>query len=97
MKTFWQIIDEQLDTIERDRINTYEGIKTIMPTTPGESAAPAFFGGSGGDRSLFESLSIAGWVQTWSEASYYYVATHPDTGDTLTYIEGDIYPGDIHA
>ena len=93
MKTYWQIIDEQLDTIERERTDTYDGIVAIMPSTPGMSSAPAFFGGSGGDRSLYSALSIAGWYITWSEASYYYIARHKITDETITYCEGDIYRG----
>ena len=93
MKTYWQIIDEQLDTIERERTDTYDGIVAIMPTEPGTASAPAFFGGSGGDRSLYSALSKAGWYITWSEARYYYAARHKITGETITYCEGDIYRG----
>lgn len=92
MNTFWKIIDAQLDTIEDMKPDTFEGIRQIMPTAPGESAAPAFFGGSGGDRNLWSALSVAGWVRTWSEASYHYKAMHPATGERITYCEGDIYP-----
>lgn len=94
MKTFWNSIDEQLDTIEREQIATYAGIQAIMPAIPGESMTDAFFCGSGGDRSLFSALSVAGWRMTWAEANYYYVAKHPETGEVITYVEGDIYEGD---
>lgn len=93
MNTYWQIIDAQLDTIEREGTNTYDGLVAIMPGDPGMSAASAFFGGSGGDRSLCSALSVAGWRITWSEASYHYTAQHPDTGEMITYCEGDIYRG----
>lgn len=33
------------------------------------------------------------WEVTHYEAWYYYVARHPATGETFTYIEGDLYPG----
>lgn len=92
MIDFWKIIDSQLDAIEREQTNTFAGIVAIMPSTG--SAAPAFFGGSGGDRSLFSALAKAGWVMTWAEADYHYTARHPETGETITYQEGDIYPGD---
>src|SRR5699024_12123710 len=32
----------------------------------------AFFAGSGGNRSILGTLSLVGWVRTWSQASYYY-------------------------
>jgi hypothetical protein len=94
MGDFWQNIDTQLDTIQALGIDTFEGIADILPGGNDLSAAPAFFGGSGGDRSLFSALYEAGWIRTWIEADYYYVAWHPTTGSVLTYIEGDIYPGD---
>lgn len=54
----------------------------------------AFFAGGGGDRSLWSALSVAGWHRVWSGASYCYVARHDATGETLTYIEGDVLRGD---
>lgn len=33
------------------------------------------------------------WEVIHYEAWYYYVARHPATGETFTYIEGDLYPG----
>jgi hypothetical protein len=94
---FWQQIDADLDRIEAEQPTTYAHVADILKgqTEPGISAAPAFFAGGGGDRSLFSALSVAGWRRTWAEADYYYVATHPDTGETLTYVEGDVYPGDV--
>lgn len=94
MQQYWKMIDLQLDAIEREGINTYVGITEIMPGGNDISASPAFFGGSGGDRSLFSALSVAGWRRTWAESDHYYTAQHPKTGETITYIEGDIYPGD---
>lgn len=55
----------------------------------------AFFAGSGGDGTVMEALTDAGWRVTWAEASYYYVMTAPD-GSSITYIEGDIERGDTH-
>lgn len=53
----------------------------------------AFFAGSGGEESLLEALSEAGWETTAVKASYHYVMTHPGTDETLTYIEGDLERG----
>lgn len=94
---FWTMIDRDLDRIETEKPNTYDAVKDILAdqTMPGVASAPAFFGGSGGDRSLYSALRVAGWRMIWSEASYYYVARHQDTGEILTYCEGDVYPGDV--
>lgn len=96
LSTFWEQIDHDLDRIEREQPTTYAEVVDILKeqTEPGISAAPAFFAGSGGDRSLYSALSVAGWKVIWAEAEYHYVARHPETGETLTYVEGDVYPGD---
>ncbi|MCI2958238.1 hypothetical protein MN032_11065 [Agromyces atrinae] len=64
--------------------------------THGVDYAPrrAFFPGSGGDRSLYSALRVAGWSLVQSEASYYFVAQHAISGKFLTYIEGDVLPGE---
>jgi hypothetical protein len=62
-------------------------------TESADSAADAFFGGSGGDDQVMDMLSDAGWTIVWSEAVYFFVARDPH-GDLLTYIEGDVYRGD---
>ena len=102
LDTFWQSIDLALDTIAADQARTFESVKTILnahgdpaPYGRGERGANAsFFAGSGADRQLIDSLRASGWRIVWAEASYYYVATHPDTGETLTYCEGDVMRGD---
>src|SRR5699024_12811016 len=57
----------------------------------------AFFAGSGGNRSILGTLSLVGWVRTWSQASYYYDLVHPETQETIEYIEGDLYAIDADA
>ncbi len=84
---FWTGIGDQLASIREQRPATVAEIITIL----GGSAGEAFFAGSGGDEQLSEALQAAGW-QLWGiQAPYYYTATHPATGESLTYIEGDVY------
>jgi hypothetical protein len=94
----WQSINRALDRIETEKPTTFDAVKAILDagTDPKPNADAAFFGGSGGDRDLWESLYAAGWRETWEEASYYYVMQHRTTGETLTYIEGDVERGDQH-
>lgn len=90
---FWQGIDAQLDRIISEKPQTFKALNEIIPGAPSLSAAPAFFAGSGGDRTVMSALGRAGWKLGSMEASYYYTMVSP-TGEKITYIEGDIYPGD---
>jgi hypothetical protein len=86
---FWAAIDSQLDAIERDRPSTFEGLRAVL----GGSRDGAFFGGSGGDRSLLSALRVAGWRVLWMQAGYFYAVQHPVSGEVVTYIEGDVLLG----
>ena len=90
MDTFWDAIDAQLDGIEAAKPDTFDGVRDAL----GGEGNAAFFGGSGGDRTLFGALAVAGWTRTWAEAGYFYAARHRETGELLTYIEGDVLRGD---
>ena len=94
--SFWQTITNTLTTITNDKPNTFDKVKAILDngTDPKTDCKDtAFFGGSGGDDQLEEALYRAGWDMLWIEASYYYIMQHDVTGETLTYIEGDLYRG----
>jgi hypothetical protein len=106
--TFWEQIDHQLDRIVSDRPDTFDGVRAILLDTRYDEIQrdrnlnglrefnpdAAFFAGSGGEATLRDSLRDAGWVVTWSKASYCYGMRHHATGETLTYIEGDVLRGD---
>jgi len=95
--SFWTNINNALDTIKSTKPETVDAVCAILDASgtidKGVSAGLSFFAGSGGDRSLAASLRVAGWVTIWDEASYYYIMEHDVTGETLTYIEGDLYRG----
>jgi hypothetical protein len=86
---FWAAVDAQLAKL-RTATTTDDVIRLLDPPSSGD----AFFHGSGGDNSLQEALSAAGWVTTWADAHYYYVMRAPN-GDLITYVEGDVYRGDV--
>jgi hypothetical protein len=91
---FWATIDQQLEEATAaagaaDVLRIFSAGRN--PYGPGHSAGP-FFAGSGGDKTLRAALSAAGWSLAWSKASYYYAMRAPD-GSTITYVEGDLYPG----
>ncbi|WP_181273620.1 hypothetical protein [Brevibacterium oceani] len=105
---FWGQIDHQLDRIEHERPTTFDEVRTLLLDLEYEQIVldvhrnfprafdldSAFFAGSGGDRQLRQALHAAGWRTTESRASYYYTMRHRDTGEELTYIEGDVVRGD---
>lgn len=94
---FWATIDQQLEeattaTTAADVLRIFSADRN--PYGPGHSAGP-FFAGSGGDNTLRDALYTAGWSLAWSKASYYYAMNAPD-GSSITYVEGDLYPGTDH-
>ena len=85
---FWAQIDAQLEDLSSAR-NADDVIRILGGKA---SAGDAFFAGSGGDGSVYESLSAAGWSVVWFEAGYHWCMQAPD-GSRVTYVEGDIYRG----
>lgn len=105
---FWAQIDHQVARIINEQPNTFDAVRTILLDLTYDQIVievhrngprpfdidSAFFAGSGGDTSLASALFAAGWRTTAADASYYYAMTHPQTGEALTYIEGDVVRGD---
>lgn len=90
-ESFWVRVDKCLDSIEDEY--SADGVIAVLNNYFDKSSGAAFFGGSGGDRQLWESLAKAGWKKIWSEEHYYYVV-ESSAGELLTYMEGDVYRGD---
>jgi hypothetical protein len=89
MREFWDNINTQLAELRTAR-TADDVIRILDPPSSGD----AFFAGSGGGDTVEEALGEAGWQVTWSEAHYYYVMRAPN-GDMITYVEGDVYRGDV--
>ena len=68
-------------------------LKELDPMTV-HLTGDAFYSGSGDGGSLAADLAEAGWHYVWAEADYYYAIRHEVTGESLTYVEGDVYAGD---
>lgn len=86
---FWMQIDQQLDQIEQTKPTTAAGVVDLLGGA--DERGRGFFAGSGGDRSLLSALIEAGW-RVAAAAYYHYLAQHPETGECLEYIEGDVIP-----
>ena len=96
LNDFWAVIDAQLTELRTAK--TADDVLRILsrernPLGPNTAAGEGFFAGSGGDGSVEEALSAAGWRHTWRQTHYYWVMQAPN-GDKVTYVEGDIYRGD---
>jgi hypothetical protein len=95
-RKFWAVIDGQLEQAATAR--TAGDVLRIFGTAgnpygdPSVSGAPGFFAGSGGDGSLMNALTDAGWTVAWAESGCHWAMRAPD-GSGITYVEGDLYPG----
>lgn len=93
---FWAAVDAQLRDLTTAR--SAADVLRILATSgnpygdPSITSAPAFFAGSGGDGSVYEALTEAGWSPLWWKAGYHWAMRAPD-GSEITYIEGDVYEG----
>jgi hypothetical protein len=95
---FWDTIREQIAELKSarsaddvGRILSHERNPYGHETHAGGTIG--FFAGSGGDDTVDDALDEAGWSYVWSKASYWWCMEAPD-GSMITYVEGDIYPGD---
>lgn len=85
---FWAAIDAQLEQLRTAA--TADDVVRILDS-PG-CVGDAFFAGSGGDGSVEDALSNAGWTSVRRDAWYYWAMRAPN-GDVISYVEGDIYRG----
>ena len=90
MNTYWTACQNAYDAIKDAAPQTAaEVVAILLATDPtGKSAGDAFWSS---DEDLLALLQDAGWGIRWYQAAYYWQAKHPQTGSTLTLIEGDVY------
>lgn len=95
---FWTAIAVQLDELKAaknaaDVVRILSHERNPYEHEVADGAADGFFAGSGGDNTVADALTDAGWKYLWSKAGYWYAMQAPD-GSVITYCEGDIYLGD---
>lgn len=99
MDTYWAGYEATLGRIRSEKPRTFAELKTIIETLfhPVMGDIPysgdTFFP-SGGDDTIADALSDAGWRLRYREGDYWYDAQHPETGEVVTYQEGDLYKRD---
>lgn len=99
---FWAVIRQQLEELRAAksaddvvRILAVEHCpyRLTNPSWDGKASdAQGFFGGSGGEETVMDSLRDAEWTFLWRRAPYWWAMEAPN-GSIITYIEGDIYKG----
>lgn len=87
---YWRAQRATLTRIRAERPSTFAGLKTILDVLHDKSVGDAFFAGGSND-GLDGALSDAGWRIDYAEGDYRWVATHPQSGASVEYIEGDVY------
>jgi hypothetical protein len=85
---FWAAIDAQLA-----QLRTAATVDQALAICPGGSQGQGFFAGGDGD-DFMGALLAAGWTITDCEASYFWAMKAPD-GGLLSYVEGDLYRGNV--
>lgn len=93
---FWEAIEAQLKELKSAK-NADDVLRILAqdrnPYGPDHNTSGrGFFAGSGGDDSVEDALDVAGWTHVWRKAHYHWCMRAPD-GSEITYVEGDIYPG----
>lgn len=91
LSEFWEGYDRTLKRIGDEEPQTLAAVAAILNDFQPPSAGVAFFGNNG-DEHLSVALMGVGWDVRFIEHDYLWEATSP-IGDTLHYVEGDIYPG----
>lgn len=96
---FWTAIAEQIE--ELTHANSADDVLRILSpernpfNDPSMISGEAFFaGGSAAHPNVMDALLEAGWRVIWCETDYHYAMEAPD-GSAITYIEGDIYSGNV--
>lgn len=97
MDPYWTAHAATLARIRTEKPTTFAALKAIVDQFHPDMGDIPFSGDtffpSGGEDTIADALYDAGWRLRFVEGDYYYRAHHPDTRDTLTYIEGDLYAG----
>ena len=86
---YWDNYDACLDNLRT--VLTVDELIRVCGEHYAKSVGDAFFPG-GGDRDLLGTLMESNWSLVWCRADYYFAARDPE-GNTITYVEGDIYRG----
>ncbi|QCU79642.1 hypothetical protein E7744_15120 (plasmid) [Citricoccus sp. SGAir0253] len=92
---YWAACEAEMAALTHARPTTAAEVITILrdydPMGPAGASGDGFFSPANAGHTLYGPLLPAGWTFDWITADYHWQLTHPHTGDTLTYCEGDVY------
>lgn len=91
LTSFWAGYDETLARVRNERPSNLTELAKILNAFQEPSVGVAFFGNNADDH-LSYALADAGWDVRYIENDYLWEAESP-TGDTIHYVEGDVYSG----
>lgn len=92
MKAYRDRYDRTLARIVEEKPQTVDEVKAILDQFEPPSSGLAFFPG-GADETLADAMHHAGWSIDFREGDYVWVGRCGS--EILTYVEGDIYRGDV--
>ena len=93
LKPYWDKYDATLARIVNEKPQTMDDLKVILDDFEPPSSGVAFFPG-GADETLADALHQAGWAVEFREGDYVWVG-RSGGGELITYVEGDLYRGDV--
>jgi hypothetical protein len=92
LQDFWTGYDKTLARVRAEKPSTVKAVAAILNEFQPPSCGIAFFGNNADDQ-LSLALRDAGWDLHFLERDYLWEARHPGSGETLHYVEGDVYEG----
>jgi len=92
LDSFWAGYDATLARVRKERPDNLAALVAILNAFQPPSSGIAFFGNNADDH-LSMALSDAGWDVQFIDGDYVWDAYHPDSGEWLHCVEGDVYPG----
>lgn len=93
LDSYWKNYDRTLARVVEEKPQDMDALKAILDSFEPPSSGEAFFPG-GADETLAEALRKAGWSISYREGDYLWVGTSR-SGEKVTYVEGDLYRGDV--
>ena len=89
---YWAAVDAALTEVRQ--ATTVDEVIDALNRHHQKSSGDAFFAGDYDDMYCALMFDAPRWGLVWSEAAYYWCA-RDSQGNTLSYVEGDVYRGNV--
>ena len=94
IQTYWDACATEVATLRLVAPTTSAGVIDVLRRLDPQRdfvSGDAFWSPANGGEDLGAILTGFGWAYEYIEAEYHWKMTHPDTGDRIEYVEGDVY------